>query len=216
MGESKMKIIYTVLMGSYDDLKEPLIITPGWRYICYTNRKDLKSESWEIIPMSLQITKQARKLKIITPFEYDTCIWIDASIEINCNLDKFLKDYHKGNFTIMRHPLRKCIYEEADACIYRRKDDPQIIRDQINKYKMSGYPSNNGMVATGLIVRDNDKRIKEFCNRWWDEVNTHSKRDQLSFNYVIYYFPVRYNLISYDILDDKEFKIYLHNHFKMK
>ena len=107
-------------MGTYDLLKDPTVITPGWQYVCYTNNKDLKSDVWEIFYMNLQDVKQVRKVKIITPFEYDTCIWVDASIEIQCNLDDFVRDYHSTYFTIMRHPYRNCTYMEAEACIQRR------------------------------------------------------------------------------------------------
>lgn len=196
-------------MGTYDSLKEPSIITEGWKYICYTNQ-NVKSDIWEIIPTRLQTTKEVRKIKIIPPLEYKLCIWIDASIEINCNLDEFVKKYHEGIFTIMKHPHRNCIYEEANACIARRKDNLLVINNQINTYRRSRYPSNNGMVATGLMIRENCDKVNRFCQKWWGEVERHSKRDQLSFNYVTHMLSMKFSLIPYDVLD-KEFKLHPHN-----
>ena len=118
------KIIYTAISGDYDNLKDPAIITKGWEYICYTNNKSLRSNIWNIKYLDSLTTKEQRKLKIVTPFNYDICIWIDGSIRINCNLDKFIEQYHsKGYFTLMKHPQRGCVYEEAEACIKRGKDD---------------------------------------------------------------------------------------------
>jgi hypothetical protein len=32
-----MKVCYTVNFGSYDELRPPTLITPGWTYICITD-----------------------------------------------------------------------------------------------------------------------------------------------------------------------------------
>jgi hypothetical protein len=201
-------------MGSYDLLKDPLVITPGWEYICYSNNKNLRSNVWKIIYMNLQDVKQLRKLKIITPFEYDTCIWIDASIEVRCNLDDFIRDNHQSYFTLMKHPHRGCVYMEAEACVVRRKDNEQVIRDQMTYYRSLRYPSNDGMVATGLLIRNNCKQVKDFCERWWSEVERFSRRDQLSFNFTAHQFPIKYTLISFNVLE-KEFYLYLHHNSKI-
>lgn len=208
------KIIYTAILGTYDLLKEPTIITPDWKYICYTNNKNLKSDNWQIIYANLEEIKQVRRLKIVVPFEYDLSIWIDASIEINCNLDEFVRDYHKGYFTLMKHPHRGCVYQEAEVCIKRRKDNVAVITNQMNTYRQQRYPANNGMVATGILIRVYCDQVIRFCEKWWNEVNIHSRRDQLSFGFVTTLYPIRYTLIPYSILEN-EFKIYLHNNSKI-
>lgn len=210
------KIAYTAIMGTYDLLKDPTVITPGWKYICYSNNKNLKSDVWEIQYMNLQTIKQLRQLKIVTPFEYDICIWTDASIEIKCDLDNFVRDNHQTYFTLMRHPYRSCTYMEAEACIKRRKDNPDVIKQQIDYYRRQRLPSDNGMVATGLIIRTNCKQVKDFCELWWKEVSNFSKRDQLSFNYVLFKSPIKLTLISYDVIEKgDEFLIYLHHNSKI-
>lgn len=201
-------------MGTYDLLKDPTVITPGWKYVCYTNNKDLKSDVWEIFYMNLQDVKQVRKVKIITPFEYDICIWVDASIEIQCNLDDFVRDYHSTYFTIMRHPYRNCTYMEAEACIQRRKDNADVIKQQMEYYRQQRLPHNSGMVASGLIIRNNCKQVKDFCEKWWSEVSNFSRRDQLSFNYTLYKNPIKLTLIPYEVLT-KEFFLYLHHNSKI-
>ena len=208
------KVIYTAIMGEYDSLKPPLVITPGWRYICYTNNHNIKSDIWEVVYYNLEIIKQIRRLKIIVPFEYNLSIWVDASIEINCDLDEFVKEYHQGYFTLMKHPVRGCVYEEADACSQRRKDNVDVIQNQINKYKQLRYPHNNGMVATGLLIRNHCQEVVQFCEKWWNEVNVHSRRDQLSFNFTVHINPIKYTLIPFDVLK-KEFVLHLHNNSKI-
>lgn len=36
------------MIGDYDNLKEPTVITKGWDYICYTSNKHLKSKHWDV------------------------------------------------------------------------------------------------------------------------------------------------------------------------
>jgi hypothetical protein len=209
------KVIYTAILGKYDLLKDPLVVTPGWKYFCFTNNKDLKSDVWDIVYMNLQTVKQVRRIKLLPPFEYDLCIWVDASIEVSCNLDHFVRDNHQGYFTLMRHPHRDCVYTEAEACLKRNKDTPSVIREQIDKYRRLRYPSNNGMVATGLLIRNNCKQVKDFCEHWWKEIEMHSKRDQLSFNFTAHQHPIKFTLISFSVIEGSDFKLYLHHNNKI-
>lgn len=204
------KVIYTAIMGVYDQLKDPTVITPGWHYICYTNNRDLKSNIWEIVFVNFQNVKQVRRHKIIVPFQYQLSIWVDASIEIRCDLNDFVAKYHTSNFTLMKHPHRSCVYAEAEACIVRKKDKAEVIHTQMKTYRKLKYPYNRGMVATGLLIRNHCQEVVMFCERWWNEVNIHSKRDQLSFNFTTFINPIKYNLISFDVLQD-EFKLHLHH-----
>jgi hypothetical protein len=198
------KVIYTCNLNNYDSLKEPTIITPGWRYVYYTNDMNdmnLRSTVWEPLYINVAGSKEARRVKILNPHrEADISIWIDASMTINCDLDKFVQQNCKSDFNLLSHPDRRCIYEEAEVCIKRKKDDPNIITNQINSYRQQNYPRNNGMVATGVIVRRKNELVNQFCEKWWGEVSKGSRRDQLSFNYVNWKNPINYNLIPFDIL----------------
>ncbi len=56
----------------------------------------------------------------------------------------------------------------------------------MTRYKREGYPRNNGLVAAGLIARKHNRRVIQFCRRWWQETKNGCYRDQLSFNYVLW------------------------------
>jgi hypothetical protein len=184
-----MNICYTAIFAEYDKLNEPLIITPGWRYICFSD-KPIYSKNWTVILHPIEeksAQKQARRIKIL-PHEYfpnlDNSIWVDGRVTINCNLNNFL-----GNsILLMKHNERNCIYDEAWTCMESKKDEPHKIIQQIHRYKKDKYPVNNGLVATGFIFRRNTLKMHNFCKSWWNEVNNYSIRDQISFNYTIPYF----------------------------
>jgi len=150
---------------------------------------------WKIVqvanPKGLDNSRLARKIKILCNSflkEYDLSIWIDGSVTINCDLNIFLNvNYHGEDIVVLTHPDRSCVYEEAEACIKLKKDHPEIIKKQMDGYLSDGYPVANGMIATTLMIRNHrSKKVDEFMNSWWKEVNFKSKRDQLSFNFILW------------------------------
>lgn len=209
------KVIYTAIIGNYDNLKEPKIITPGFDYICFTDNPNLKSKSWKIVLLTGFLEDkilQARTIKIDYASyvsNYDMSIWLDASIQINCNLEDFiLRNIEKiGNaeFISLKHPSRTDILQEAEACVARGKVDVSIIKKQLYKYIMLDYLFDNGLAATGLLIRDHNENVKKFCKAWMHEVEKHSKRDQLSFNYVQFKHPVKLSLLPFSVLSNPEY-----------
>ena len=49
--ETSVKICYTCITGKYDALIEPLVVTPGWKYVCFTDQTNFTSKVWEIRPL---------------------------------------------------------------------------------------------------------------------------------------------------------------------
>lgn len=208
MAESK--VIYTAIMGNYDTLKDPAVITPGWDYVAFTDNKYLRSDVWDIYHIDsseLGPARTARRVKIMMHeyLEYDRSIWIDGNFGIKCNLDDFLAAFEFTDFTLMTHG-RDCLYLEATACIVGKKDDENIINAQMERYRNYGFPKNFGLIATGLIHRTAPKNENIiFAKRWWKELENGSVRDQLSFNYVQWKLPTAFNLIDFKTVTRKYF-----------
>lgn len=186
------KVIYTVITGEYDTLKEPLIITPGWDYVCFTDNHSLVSEHWTMryVPKLNKSTakKQSRALKIHTPvFEtHDESIYIDANIQINCNLNKFLLKYNPSDIMVMDHPQRDNIYKEVLACVELEKDNPKVLLKQLDHYFSSGFDIfHSGLYSCGFIYRVHRDNIKRLSEDWASEVMKFSHRDQVSFPFVL-------------------------------
>lgn len=169
-------ILYTCITAAYDQLHE--FETP-FRKICFTD-KLIFSSSWEIKVIDPE-PKIFRKVKILPHLflpEHDKSAWIDGHLVPND-----LSLFDKSGYWLMKHPTRNCIYQEAQECITLRKDNPRTINEQVNRYRMEGYPVNNGLSATGVLIRDNTEGNRVFGEFWWHQVRTGSVRDQLSFNY---------------------------------
>lgn len=204
--------VYTVIFGPYDTLKEPLVITPGWRYVCFTDQ-DFKSNVWEIVKTfpNDDIVKTARLYKItafkLLPSYFS--IYVDGSFQINCDLMEWSMPNNR-QFTTIKHPWRNCVYEEAETCLKMGKGEPDKIRAQVENYKISGLPEGNGLISSGILMRKKTPEVVEFCETWWKQVEKFSNRDQLAFAFTDFIYPELHKSIEYDYLHRDEFVFQKH------
>src|SRR5688500_16882261 len=115
-----MKTIYTVIFGPYEELKEPLVITPGWQYICFTDQP-FTSSIWDIKQVDTWADKRMHsreyKINFHKYINDQESIYIDGAFTINCNLDDWWNKHFKYPMTFVSHPRRNCVFAEIDRCI---------------------------------------------------------------------------------------------------
>lgn len=201
------KVIYTAIFGQHDDLKEPLVITQGWKYVVFTDQ-DLTSELWEVRKVPLiennpRLTARYYKILFHKHFTESIVFWLDASFYINTDLNEWLQRFTPP-ISIMKHPDRDCVYAEAAACIKNKRDKWDVISRQIEKYRDAGVPKNGGMCASGMMIRLRSKQTIEFCELWWDEIANGSIRDQIAYGYVSWKMPI-VTLIDWVYGSNREF-----------
>lgn len=185
-------VIYSAITGGYDDVKIPKVINPNFDYILFTDNDAIQSDFWEIRKIDnqegLDKVRLARKVKILgheyLP-EYDYSIWVDGKIQIVGNVEEYIKSYRrKEPMLCFGHYINDCIYDEKELCLKVKKDTPEIMEKQMDKYRKEGYPKKNGLIDSCVLVRDwRSDKLKKVMNIWWNEVKMYSCRDQLSFNY---------------------------------
>ena len=212
-----MKVCYTALFGDYEDLKEPTVITPGWSYICFTDQP-LKSNVWEIREVDTfglgdDLQKLARYFKIMEWVDWEQSMWVDASFSIQVNLDWWWSQYFDKGFSVPIHPRRNCVYDEIDACVGTRGDIATLM-EQRQEYQQRGIPKKDGIITSGIIMRDNRPEVIELCQKWWDELKTRSNRDQVAFAAIQNNFKHLINLYQWDYTRQTHF-IY-HKHYKYR
>ena len=228
------KVIYTAIFGNYDSLEKPKFVPNGFDFICFTD-SDIKSDFWKIekvTPLYQDSTRNARKYKLLPHRflpQYDISIWMDGNFLIINDLNELLYKYLSDrNFACHNHnncilDPRDCVYQEAEAILWlgqndpnkKYKDEPSVIKKQIDGYFNEGYPHNNGLIVSGILVRRHkESNVIETMEKWWEEVKYGSKRDQLSFDYSVWKTGLNYNYIEGDIRDNKYFKLLSHNHQK--
>ncbi len=225
------KVIYTSIIGGYDDLFEPDFKPEGWDFVCFTDR-DLKSNTWDIqkvLPLYKDNTRTARKYKLLPHRwfpNYKYSCWIDGNAKVRNNINELLSKLDDCNMATNDHAKtlldpRDCVYMEAEAILYfgklnmsknpqkglrNYKDNPEIIKRQINRYFNEGYPRNNGLLSSMVLLRrHNEKDCIKTMEEWWTEMKHNSKRDQLSFNYVAWKNDFKYVFLDGDVRDNHYF-----------
>lgn len=209
-------LVYTAIMGEYDTLKEPAVITDGWDYRCYTDI-EMKSDTWDIRKFEcgdVSPVKASKMIKILWRLferDYDYVIWADASLLISCDLNMFIEKYYTPPLTLMLHPARTCIYKEAEIIKSENIESDEVIDKQTSRYLAEGFPKDYGLTANGVMITDKDlpKEYNNLFIEWWNEVYRGSKRDQMSFMYAMWKHPLEYHTIPYDIIYN-EFKFKSH------
>jgi len=201
-----MPTVYTAIFGAYDDLKEPLVITPGWQYICFTDQ-DLVSRVWKIVKAphvgSPRRTSKLYKIMFHLFIDDEISIWVDASFIINCNLDRWMKRF-RSPMTLLQHPKRDCVYEEAAACIRNKRDKIARIQAQTDRYRKLGLPAHDGMAASGIMMREKTGETIQFAETWYEELQKHCHRDQISYAYANWKYPIAH-LTNWDYTCRHEF-----------
>lgn len=195
--EKNKKVVYTCITGNYDRLKDPKYINGDFDYICFTDSKNMSSTVWDIRPLpaeteGLSQIKKQRYVKInahkVLP-EYELSIWVDGNVDILGDLNQFIEGVKKDGVSIYvpQHPVRKCIYDEAKIVIASRKDSKDVVNKQIERYKSDGFPADYGLLQSNIMLRmHNSEDCIRFMDAWFDELRDGSRRDQLSFNYVLW------------------------------
>lgn len=194
-------VIYTAIFGGKDELIEPAFLPADSEFICFTD-SNLRSKTWKIVhvePSSADPVRSAKLYKILPHqflSEYEYSVWVDGNIQVrgdtNQLIDAFLQKIDVACFSHANSRMdpRNSVYEEADALLEmakkgKVKDDPALITRQVREYRRRGYPGDNGLiVGMEIIRRHNTPDIIKSMEDWWSEIQRHSRRDQLSFNYV--------------------------------
>jgi hypothetical protein len=217
------QVIYTAIFGGYDNITEPSFIPDGWDIVCFTDT-DIKSDVWDVrkvLPLYEDPTRNARKYKILPHrflSEYDYSIWIDGNILVRNNVNELVDEYLSDcNIAMMNHEKnvldpRNCVYEEANTILHfgqvngNYKDNPDLIGNQMGKYKLDSYPTNNGLAVTMEVLRKhNESDVVMTMEKWWEELKYNSKRDQLSFNYSAWKTDLNFVWMDGDSRDNKYF-----------
>ena len=215
-------VVYTAITGGKDHLKDEQK-TGQSDFICFTG-KDISSEIWNIKPscdLFLDNNRNAKIHKVLTHQylgDYECSIWMDANIYLRVTPEELVRKYlKKKDIAVFRHfEGRDCIYGEADICVRKSLDNIETIHKQIARYREDNYPEHNGLFECTVILRRHTKQIEELNNYWWSEISKHSKRDQISFNYVLSKLNIKPEIMRGHIKDNKYFRRIPHDGHKKR
>ena len=203
------KVVFTALIGNYDKIHK-INKEKGYDYFMFTDRtfKNNSNLNWTILPLKKRGKLSKKKIYKLQRFykthphlffeNYDLSIYIDTSYEIKGKLDEFLLRILSSNLNIylLEHPDRNSIYKEMNAVVSYKKESKKVVSVIRKRYKKHDFPDDIGLSENSLIVRKHkEKDCIDLMNRWFNEINKYSHRDQLSFGYILW--KTRYKKVKY-------------------
>ena len=190
-------LIYTVITGNYDSIKQPMVLTPGVEYILFTNNpKIIDAGVWKVVQIPSEQWQGrterennillSRKVKML-PHKYlpegaEWSLYIDADMLIKEPLTRLLKDLRENTFfAACRHSYCKNVQEEIEDLLSKNMVQLEQVKEQWNKYKEWGFRDELGISENGLLIRrHNDARVAQLMELWWEEYQNGCLRDQVS------------------------------------
>ncbi|MEA4851981.1 MAG: DUF616 domain-containing protein [Paludibacter sp.] len=188
-------VIYSVIVGDYDEILDPVYISEGCDYILFTDNKNIKSDIWKIhlLPeLDFDNIRRARHVKIMAhqylDEKYDCSIYVDGRTFIYGDIKQLVNSLQGNLVVFITHSFNTLtIRDEAKMCLKCNVVTEFEVNKQLNKYFNDGFPDNIGMVETGLLIRNhNHPKVKGLMNIWWQEIREETTRDQLSIMYVLW------------------------------
>ena len=212
--------VYTCITGNYDNLQDVEIEDKKVDFICFTNNKNIKSDTWKVIYVedeSLNNHQLSRKIKMLgTDYineNYDISVWQDASAIWQKKPSDFVKEYFNGDFSACIHNERNSVFDEAKEVIRLRRDDIKVVQKHINFLKKEKFPDNLGLLEmTVFIKKHNDPVVKETMRIWFETYLKYSKRDQLSFMYAVWKTGLKLNPIPLNVWNNEWLRHIKHNY----
>lgn len=191
----RIAIVTSVTKG-FDLIKPHEVLDGRFDYLMYTDADFDDLGFYQIKPIPVQGLDGARASRYMKTHahelagQYDTVIWMDASLMIVGDLYPIIEDFIASGKPIGAnvHRSRRTIQEEYEACLALHKDDPAVMKKQIDAYAAEGFNGSGLAECTFLAfnLRDCADQVKAAMELWWLQILGHSRRDQLSFPYALW------------------------------
>jgi hypothetical protein len=199
-------VIYTCITGGYDVLK-PVPTSSKCILLADTAPKAEKGAAiqWKRVKLAVQEkdVRMSSRLPKFLPHQFfrtDISIWTDGHLRWKRDPAELIKYLGDNDVAMFSHPIRDCLYKEADEVIRIWPNIEDNVQKQMKHYREEGYPADNGLMACGVIVRKHTKATEAMGNAWWAEwTRWKTSRDQLSFAYACWKHGVKVSIIPGNI-----------------
>jgi len=207
-------VVYTAITGGYDSLKEDQNFD-GAIPVAFMDKKQ-ESKAWNVVKACDLFKDPNRNAKIhkVLAHQYLDCdysLWIDGNLTLVTPIKDLINRYlQDADIAVHIHPGRKNIFEEKEACKRMRKDDPLTLDRQIDVYRKAGF-NKDLLYECPVILRRHTPAIEKLNNYWWSEICRHSRRDQISFPYVVDKLGIKVNTFTGKVYHSPHFRWHHHD-----
>lgn len=185
---------FTCSTGGYDQPLPFEGFVAEAEYLFFTDQTEgeTRQGQWEMRPLALRHDhkiKEARRHKT-QPHHFlegvDIAIWIDANIAVTGDITPWIAQFLEEDaaFGVIPHPYRANVATELAELVKMKIDEPDLLNAQYARYQEAGFPDDAGLTETNLIVMDIRRpETRAALDIWWEQIDTYSRRDQMSFDY---------------------------------
>ncbi len=178
------------IYGGYDPVPER---PPGFDKAVLVTDTPVHADGWDnIIGPTLGSPRLSAKLPRMRPdlfCDTEYSVWMDGTLRDSsgwtAKTARQLLSEGK-EFITWQHPMRYCLYEEAEFCLNVEKYKDQPLKQQMDSYYNEGMPRNFGLWANGSIARRHTQTVIDIGNEWLYENIKWSIQDQVSLPYVFW------------------------------
>lgn len=192
-------VVYTVITGGFDTVRQPEVIDPRFDYILFTDSvTNPRIGAWSVrgIEYDCEDSRKKSRFPKIHPelllSEYDASLYIDGNICITSQFvyDRCVALVSDGvDWAGIKHK-RDCVYDEMNAIIGLGWVHDYEVLDWYQFLRREKYPDNNGLFENNIIFRRHSQVVKQIDDIWWWTLETQQvKRDQFSLMYAMWKLP---------------------------
>lgn len=215
-------IVYTVILGRWDNLRPPATVDPSVRYLCFTDTPLPSIPPWELIPIyptnGLARNRRARLPKILPhlllPAGTDYSIYHDGSHCLQVAPRVLLDHLKASDLAFFPHPCRDCVYAEADILLRENIGEPALVSAQVASLRAESWPEHAGLWAGGVIVRRHSDEVRYFNECWWRRFLRGCSRDQMAVPPALKEAHLEPSPLRGDVYRSEYFRFFFHTAWK--
>jgi hypothetical protein len=212
-----MSVLYSAVFGGYDKLRPVLVPGEAYRFVALSDT-GVCASGWDCVRVNRRFENPARdnrfyKLQPHLHFPGETCVYMDASMQLNVSPDKLLEWWidasgcDDADLYAIEHPLGHTWEREIDWVANRGMVDLSVLRAMHERYLAAGVPRDKiGIEARLMVARPSSA---PFFTAWWGEVRDFAHRDQVSFHYARHVAPIKIATVPMSVIRPL-FKIHPH------
>lgn len=195
----KRFVVYTVVVGNYDVVRQPAVIDDRFDYILFSDSTMINPGVWQIrqIPyVSSNNVFKARYPRINARqvlSEYEASLYIDGNVQITSQnvYNRFAELVENGvEWASIKHQGRKGLYSELNAIIGLGWVHDYEVIDWYKFLRKEKFPDENGLFENNVIFRTHTQQVDKVNSIWWSTMKQFAlRRDQFSLMYALWKVP---------------------------
>ena len=190
---AKRFVVYTVIVGEYDIIEQPLVIDERFDYVLFSDKPEGSKTMgvWQVrhIPFThkdpTRISRYPKMHPEVLFPQHLASLYIDANLQIIDQqvYDKCCSFYENGvdwgGITLPCPPHPDCIYDHSFWVLVEGLDYDGVVLKWCHKR----------IFENNVIFRIHNETCHRVNNLWWNSYCNYSRRDQLSLFYSFWRYP---------------------------